>query len=94
MKQETLNQIRLNQRKSIDVEFYNLLAEVFKDRIKGLPKGVPLDCKKILGDEIWNKLDTGERITIGMCAVHMVKNKVLPFKKHKGKHEYPKQYLI
>lgn len=88
------NTIKLNPRMSIPKDSYNLLAEMILEGSKRLNRDDPYDLKTICGDELWDQFDKSFRITAGMCAVHMVENGVLPFKKQQGKHEYPKLYLI
>lgn len=88
------NTIKLNTRAYIPKESYNLLAEIILEGSKRLNPNKPYDLKTICGDELWNQFNRRFKITAGMCAVHMVENGVLPFKKYQGNHEYPKLYLI
>ncbi|MBX9917940.1 MAG: single-stranded DNA-binding protein [Nitrosomonas sp.] len=86
--------IELSDRLSVSKNIYECFKQMVVASLPQINPGNAYTLKKILGNEIWNELDNGDRRLMGRCVAHMTTRKILPLKIVKSKHEYPIRYQL
>lgn len=91
MKEEN---IELSDGFSVSKDIYECFRQMVVESLAQISPGNAYTLRKILGRDIWNELDNGERRLIGRCVAHMTTRKILPLIIVESKHEYPKRYQL
>ena len=86
--------IELSDGFSVSKIIYECFQQMVVESLPQINPGKAYTLKKILGGDIWNALDNGERRLIGRCVAHMTTRKLLPLKIVESKHEYPIRYQL
>ena len=86
--------IELSDGFSVSKNIYECFRQMVVASLPQINPGNAYTLKKILGNEIWNELDNGERRLMGRCVAHMTTRKILPLKIAESKHEYPIRYQL
>ena len=70
--------IELSNGFSVSKDFYECFRQMVVASLPQINPGNAYTLKKILGNEIWNELDNGERIEAGKCIALAVARGDLP----------------
>lgn len=67
-----------NKRCTVNPDVLEWVQLSVKEHIPILPRGVNLTAKNILGNELWDGLDEGDRRRVGCCLSYLVANNKVP----------------
>lgn len=86
--------IELSDGFSVSKGIYEGFRQMVVPSLTEISPGKAYTLKNILGREIWNQLDHGDRRLMGRCVAHMTTRKILPLRIVESKHEYPIRYQL
>lgn len=86
--------IELSDGFSVSKNIYECFRQMVIASLPQINSGTAYTLRKILGRDIWNELDNGERRLMGRCVAHMTAHSILPLGIVESKHEYPKKYKL
>lgn len=86
--------IELSDGFSVSKDIYECFRQMVVAALSEINTENTYTLRKILGSDIWNELDHGERRLMGRCVAHMTVHSILPLSIAASKHEYPIRYQL